>query len=585
MKSQQPVNAFFVALVYAIFAALWIVISDRVLAHYVQDPRALTNMQNYKGAGFVLFTSVLLFLLLYRQLNQMQQVVQKFRETEQTLRDSEERYRLLIDSSPYAMAVHQHGKLVFANKAAAELMRADEPEQLLGMSITDIVHPDGWAVARERISRMLQGETGLYPTNDRYVRLDGSAVPVQVTAVPFVFRGQPAVQVIALDITERDTALQNLRASEARFRRAVGEAPFPIIIHAEDGEVLIVNQTWCEITGYSADELTRIGAWTERAYRHLPEVTPVRVGIEQLFNLDRRVDEGEFTISCRDGSIRVWDFSTSPLGTLADGRRIVVSMASDVTRRKQLEEELRRLNADLELLVVKRTAQLEARNKELETFTYSVSHDLKAPLRGIDGYSRLLLEDYSDKLDDEGHRFLNTIRRATLQMNELIEDLLQYSRLERRTLLPKTIHLPGFLDLVLAELSADIRRNAVTMLIDLPDVVISADSDGLSMALRNLLDNAIKFSAASPQPTVRVTGQVTDTTVVIQVQDNGIGFEDKFKERIFEIFQRLHRAEEYPGTGVGLALVKKAMDRMGGHVWAEGRPGEGATFYLEIPKE
>ncbi len=585
MKAGMSFRMLWIPLIYALLAGLWIGLSDWLLLRFVSDPRQLTLWQGYKGWGFVIFTALLLFAFLRWQTDQLNTVLKEYQRTAQTLRESETRYRLLVDSSPFAIAVHQNGKLVFVNNAALTLMRATQPEQLLGLPIANIVHPDGWQEARERIGRMLQGETGLYPVDDRYVRLDGSVVSVQVTAAPFVFEGQPAVQVIALDISARDSALKNLQASEARFRRAIDDSPFPIVIHAEDGEVLALSQTWCEITGYSARELPTIAAWTALAYRHLPAVTPVQAGIEQLYNMDRRVDEGEFTISCKDGSIRVWDFSSSPLGHLPDGRRTVISMAADVTERKRLEEETRRLNADLELLVARRTKQLEVRNQELETFTYSVSHDLKAPLRGIDGYSRLLQEEYSDKLDDEGRRFLATIRRATLQMNELIEDLLAYSRLERRPLNPGTIHLPGLVDGLLAELADDIRQRAVTVSVNVPDITVSADPDGLAMALRNLLDNAIKFSGDTPQPVIDVSGRFTGETVILQVSDNGIGFDEKFKVRIFEIFQRLHRAEDYPGTGVGLALVKKAMDRMGGRAWATGRPNEGATFYLEIPKK
>jgi len=243
-----------------------------------------------------------------------------------------------------------------------------------------------------------------------------------------------------------------------------------------------------------------------------------------------------------------------------------------------------RLLEELEQRVAKRTAQLEAINRELETFTYSVSHDLKAPLRGIDGYSRLLLTDYADKLDDEGRTFLHTIRQAAVQMNQLIEDLLDYSRLERRSLKRGPVNLPALVEALLRECAGEIRAGNVTVAANVGCADITTDPDGLALILRNLLDNALKFSRNVAAPAIEIGGRETGTSCILWVRDNGIGFDMKFHDRIFEIFQRLHRAEEYPGTGIGLTIVNKAVSRLGGRVWAESAPGQGATFYVELPQ-
>ncbi|GAB4278375.1 MAG: hypothetical protein Kow0080_29970 [Candidatus Promineifilaceae bacterium] len=260
--------------------------------------------------------------------------------------------------------------------------------------------------------------------------------------------------------------------------------------------------------------------------------------------------------------------------------QLLASRAAIAIMKVRLYEQLKETNKLLE----ERKAELEARNKELETFTYSVSHDLKAPLRGIDGYSRLLLEDYADKLDDNGRFFLHTIRKATMQMTELIEDLLLYSRLERRSLQHEQLSLPELVEALLFERSGEIESRGVNLQVSVPETAVLADKDGLSIALRNLIDNALKFTQHQDTPVIEVGGRETEKTCIIWVRDNGVGFDMKFHQRIFEIFQRLHRAEEYPGTGIGLALVHKAMERMNGRVWAESTPGKGATFYLEIPK-
>lgn len=245
------------------------------------------------------------------------------------------------------------------------------------------------------------------------------------------------------------------------------------------------------------------------------------------------------------------------------------------------EQEVRALNADLETRVAQRTAELAARTKELEAFSYSVSHDLKAPLRGIDGYSRLLLEDHAASLDAEGREFLGHIKGACAQMTHLIEDLLAYSRLERRSMSRTTVGLRGFVESILRTMATDLTR--VTLENEIGDVQVAADPEGLAIAVRNLLDNAVKFSAATPEPRIRISTAVENGECCLSVTDNGTGFDMKFVEKVFEIFQRLHRAEDYPGTGVGLALVRKAMERMGGSVTAESAPGRGATFQLRLP--
>jgi signal transduction histidine kinase len=256
----------------------------------------------------------------------------------------------------------------------------------------------------------------------------------------------------------------------------------------------------------------------------------------------------------------------------------------EVAERRQAEEALRRLNEELEQRVRERTAKLEAANQELETFTYSVSHDLKAPLRGIDGYSQLLLEGHSDRLDEEGRRFLQNVRQAAQHMGQLINDLLAYARLEKGGVRSGQLDPRELVDALLAERAGEITARGVAVSVAVSGTAVRADRDALAMALRNLLENALKFSRDAAPAQIEIAGQAADGAYVLSVRDNGTGFDMKYHDRIFSIFQRLHRSEEYPGTGIGLAIVKKAMQRMGGRVWAESAPRRGATFYLEIPQ-
>ncbi|MBV5308488.1 GAF domain-containing protein [Chromatium okenii] len=266
------------------------------------------------------------------------------------------------------------------------------------------------------------------------------------------------------------------------------------------------------------------------------------------------------------------------------GTAQLIAVVRDITERKHAETALSQLNAELEQRVTQRTTEIAAVNAELETFTYSVSHDLKAPLRGIDGYSRLLLEDHLQQLDEEGRLFLHNVRHGVEQMGQLIEDLLAYSRMERRNLRGVALNVHDLLTRIIAERTADIdaRHGRVVMDFD-PLALVSADPDGLALVLRNLLDNALKFSGLDTPPLITITAETGEQSLILAIQDNGIGFDMQFHDRIFEIFQRLQRAEDYPGTGIGLAIVRKAMQRMGGRIWAQSVRGEGTTFFVELP--
>ncbi len=242
------------------------------------------------------------------------------------------------------------------------------------------------------------------------------------------------------------------------------------------------------------------------------------------------------------------------------------------------------LYAELEERVKQRTEQLQTVNKELETFTYSVSHDLKAPLRGIVGYSKLLLDDYSDSLNEEAAHFIKTIRSSTLQMNQLIDDLLSYSRLERRQMKQEPIVLKNYVQSIVSSYQEELDNKGMKMEIKIPSVKIITDLTGLSIALRNYIENAIKFSDEQKSPLIKIGYEENPESWLIHVKDNGVGFDMKYHDRIFEIFQRLHLPEDFPGTGIGLAMVTKALQRMGGKAWAESTPGEGSTFFIEIPK-
>jgi light-regulated signal transduction histidine kinase (bacteriophytochrome) len=268
-----------------------------------------------------------------------------------------------------------------------------------------------------------------------------------------------------------------------------------------------------------------------------------------------------------------------PPEQLAIVREMATQLAIAITQARLLAR-VREHAAELEVRVGERTAQLEASNKELESFSYSVSHDLRAPLRAVHGYARMLEEDYAARLDEEGRRLLSVVRASSTRMGQLIDDLLAFSRLGRQAPLRRPFDMTTLVQEVAAELGG---RAARIDIASLP--AANADASLLRQVWSNLIGNALKYSGKRPDAQVEIGGSKEPTENVYWVRDNGVGFDPRYSDKLFGVFQRLHRAEEFPGTGVGLAIVHRVVTRHGGRVWAEGRPGEGACFFFSLPWE
>jgi light-regulated signal transduction histidine kinase (bacteriophytochrome) len=266
------------------------------------------------------------------------------------------------------------------------------------------------------------------------------------------------------------------------------------------------------------------------------------------------------------------------------GEQFIQAIVRDVTKHKQAEEAILQLNRNLEQLVKARTMQLELANQELNAFAYSVSHDLRAPLRSIDGFSKAVLEDYSDKLDIQGRDYLLRLRRASQHMAALIDDMLELFRVTSSELNISNVNLSTIAGNIIAELRQADRQRDVEIVIP-QGIIAKADSNLMHVVLENLLGNAWKFTSKKQKARIELGTFEQHKEIIYYVCDNGAGFDMAFAHKLFGAFQRLHNAEDYPGDGIGLTSVQRIIHRHGGRVWAEGKPDEGATFYFTLNPE
>ncbi|MBU1424730.1 MAG: PAS domain S-box protein [Gammaproteobacteria bacterium] len=334
--------------------------------------------------------------------------------------------------------------------------------------------------------------------------------------------------------------------------------------------------------GYAPEDLTS-GKVQYASIVHPDDIARVGNEVSTYSKEGAASFEQMYRIAGADGRYRwIEDFTTVIRG-LDGAITHYLGYLQDITERKQAEEEIMKLNRELEQRVAARTADLEAANQELESFSYSVSHDLRTPLRAIDGFSHILLDDYADKLDEEGKRLLNVVRNNTGRMGQLIDDILKFSRAGRLEINYSEIDMEQLAFSVFVELRPVVAGDKLQMEIEhIPPA--RGDSAMMRQVFVNLLSNAIKFSATKEAPQIQVGATVKDDETIYYVKDNGAGFDMQYANKLFGVFQRLHGVTEFEGTGIGLAIVKRIIARHGGRVWAEGKVGEGAVFYFALPK-
>jgi PAS domain S-box-containing protein len=468
------------------------------------------------------------------------------------------------------------GRVVLWNAPATEVFGYSPSEALdlrIGALVPELLegrYPAGLDLYRDTdYSGSMDSKA---PLNLPAVRKDGGEIIIEMSLSPIGPLGGTAaggrfVLAIVRDVTERTRKEEALREAEGRFRSAFENAPIGVAIVDLEGRFVQVNRSLCEILGYPEKELLAT------TFLMITYPDDVDVSLAHV----RRVIEGEidsYSLEKRyvgaDGS-PVWvSLSVSLVRDAEDNPLYFVDQIQDITRRKLAEEQL-----------AHRAEELALANSELEQFAYSVSHDLRTPLRSIDGFAQLLLEEYADQLDEEGREYLRRVRANSQRMGLLIDDLLSLSRVTHSEMLRTTVDLSALAESVVDELRQGDPDRQVQVEIA-SGMVVTGDAGLLRAALENLLGNAWKFTSKEPHARIQFGSTSYDGAPAYFVRDNGTGFDMAYADKLFGAFQRLHAAHEFEGTGVGLATVQRVIHRHGGRVWAEGEVGRGATFYFTL---
>ncbi len=509
--------------------------------------------------------------------------------TNRALRDSETRFRMMVeDVADYAIFMLDPEGLVVSWNAGAERLKGYRAEEIVGQHFSCFYTDE--EVARGLPARELEiaATKGRFESEGSLVRKDGSRFRANVifTALRDENGRLYGFSKITRDLTQSRLADEALELERSKLAAALANTNMGFVLSDGQGGNISMNPAALRFHGFTsvADMHGRLDEYADEW--ELRDLDGRLIPFAE-WPLSRAIRGESFQDSeihlrnLKNGYQWVCSYTGVPVRNSAGEISLIVLTLLDVTERKRAEEAIRQLNEDLERRVEERTQALEATNKELEAFSYSVSHDLRAPLRGIDGFSQVMLEEYADKLDDEGRSHLERIRAAAQRMGCLIDDMLELSRIGRAELRRQQVNLSALVGDVAEELRGREPDRQVSCTIE-DGLVAQADPRLLRIALQNLLGNAWKFTRGRPEARVSFAASRTEGATVYSVRDNGVGFDMAYADKLFTPFQRLHSPREFEGIGIGLAIVARVIHRHGGRTWAEAAVGRGAVVHFTL---
>jgi PAS domain S-box-containing protein len=500
-----------------------------------------------------------------------EQLENQVAERTEAIKMSEKQYRYLFENNPMPMwvldeeddrfldvnneAVHHYGysREEFLSMTAGEI-RADNNDNLTPLE-----------TSRNTIKRKTW----------QHRKKDGAMIQVELVWHKINFKNKKARLVLSNDITEQKQIEDKLASSEILFRSLIEKSAEGVSLLDENSNVIYRSTAGYKVIGNNPmqNAVSYAHPDHQEMFRQKFQEALDQPGISINYQVKFRREPGDY----------FWAEGTFTNMLAVKGVNAVVANYRDITERKEAEEKISTMNAELEEKIIKRTEQLKTINEELEAFSYSVSHDLRAPLRAIIGFTAMLEEDYISQLDAEAKRLTSVIKRNTVKMGNLIDDLLNFSRMTRHELKKVNINTDQLVDEIKTELNKKDQggKNIKWVVKPLPGIM--ADTGAIRQVWTNLISNAVKYSAKVPEPVVEIGSSQEDGENIFYVKDNGVGFDEAYKNKLFKVFQRLHGNDEFEGTGIGLAIVEKIITKHGGKVWAAAEQGKGATFSFSLP--
>jgi len=567
-----------IALVYAIVSLLYITFSDQILTALLGEHtmRLHTWLQTAKGSAFILVTAVILYFWIRRTFTAV-------RESAEARRDTERRTQMLVERvRDYAIFTLDAGGKVTSWNRGAQQITDWTAKEILGQDSSVFYTPEDVTAGKPQRDLTAAAESGWIEEDVERVRQDGSRfwATRQLSALRDPAGKLEGFLCLWRDVSERRRTSEALEQANQALVSIIESSPLPIITIDREANVRGWNPAAERLFGWTADEV--LG----RAIPIVPESQR-----EQFFRIVREQQAGtrqqgiDVIRQRKDGQQVELNLWTAGLMNGEGQWTGTIGIFVDLSDRKRAEAQIRSLNETLERRVAERTARLEEANEELQAFSYTVSHDLRIPLRSLQQIARDLLDHHADKLDENGTSDALRIVGAAARMERQIEDLLEYSRVSRSELKTEPVSLVLIVHELLGRLQRDPTFAKAHVVVQEPLGWVMAHRLTLQQVILNVMTNAITFVGPGVTPSVTISSkEKTDGTLRLCIQDNGIGINEADRERVFHIFERLPAAERYPGLGVGLTVARRAVQRMGGSITFEPGPSGGTIFCIDLPR-